>query len=127
MEWYLDVSSTKHYTIHLLKSQGCSLGNVILDECEALMFVGNSVPWQADILNWSEWLESILDRVFTNIKVDAANIDSTTFEQIKESDFRKPKVLQNNCSPDPINIIKALATIYFNSVDFSLGLEMLKK
>lgn len=41
---YLDVSATNHDTVHLLQGQLCSLGDLVLNEGKALVFIGDRVP-----------------------------------------------------------------------------------
>lgn len=41
---YLDVSATNHDTVHLLQSELCGLGDLVLNEGKALVFIGDRVP-----------------------------------------------------------------------------------
>ena len=96
--YYLDVAATEHHSVHLLQRQVRSLGNVVLDEGEALVLVGDGVPTQIHALDRSERDERLLDRVLTDLEVDAANVDparkNTKYTNTSKSRIR-PLLLEN--------------------------------
>lgn len=71
---YLDVSATNHDAVHLLQGQLCSLRDLVLDEGEALVFIGDRVPWKVYTLYWTKGNKGLLYRVLLNLKVYTSNI-----------------------------------------------------
>ena len=76
MKYITDLNSTatQHDIIHLFKCQCCCFGQVILDECKTLVFVGDSVPRQANILDGAKRLECLFHGVLTDVEAYTTNV-----------------------------------------------------
>lgn len=73
---HFDISSAQHHAIHLLQGQLCGLGDVVLHECEALVFLRDGIPGHVDGLDGAEGKEGLSYRVLLELETDAAYVYS---------------------------------------------------
>ena len=73
--YHFDVAPPDHHSVHLLEGELRRLRQVVLDEREALVLIGDRVPRQVDALDRTERQERLLDGVLADLKVDAAHVD----------------------------------------------------
>lgn len=90
---YLDVSATNHDTVHLLQSELCGLGDLVLNEGKALVFISDRVPWKVDTLNWTEGNKGLLYCVLLNLKVYTSNIYPAA-KNLKNPEYSKLKFFE---------------------------------
>lgn len=75
---YLDVSASDHDTVHLLQGELSGLGDLVLDEGKALVFVGDRVPWKVYTLYRTKGNKGLLYCVLLNLKVYTSNVYPAT-------------------------------------------------
>jgi len=71
----LQITTTQHDIVHLFHCQERCLRNLVLNEGVSLVFVCQMVIAETDVLHRAERQKSLFDRVFSDIKVYAADVD----------------------------------------------------
>lgn len=75
-EKYLDIPSTYHNSIHLIKCQLRSFRELIFHKCKTFVFLRNWIPAHINGLNRSKRNESLSYCIFFELKTNTPNINS---------------------------------------------------
>lgn len=73
---YLDIPSTYHNSIHLIKCQLRSFRELIFHKCKTFVFLRNWIPAHINGLNRSKRNESLSYCIFFELKTNTPNVNS---------------------------------------------------